>query len=72
MALNLLYVISDANNSPSIIKSLLNNLMTATDEEYISELALKICLIVEKHSESRRWHFDTILRVLVLADQLVK
>ena len=35
-------------------------------------MALKICLIVEKHSESRRWQFDTILKVLVLADQAVK
>ena len=33
---------------------------------------MKICLIVEKHSESRRWQFDTILKVLVLADQAVK
>jgi AP-1 complex subunit gamma-1 len=35
-------------------------------------LALKICLIVEKHAINRRWHFDTILKVLVLADQAVK
>ena len=35
-------------------------------------MALKICLIVEKHAVSRRWHFDTILKVLVLADQAVK
>lgn len=35
-------------------------------------MALKICLIVEKHSQNRRWHFDTILKVLILADQAVK
>lgn len=29
-------------------------------------------MIVEKHSQSRRWHFDTILKVLVYADQTVK
>ena len=38
----------------------------------LKKLALKICLIVEKHSVSRRWHFDTILKVLILADQSVK
>ena len=72
MALDLLYVIAGPDNSPSIVKELLNVLLTASDEEFIKELALKICLIVEKHSQSRRWHFDTILKVLVLADQTVK
>ena len=27
---------------------------------------------MEKYSQSRRWHFDTILKVLILADQSVK
>lgn len=72
MALDLLYVIAAPDNSPAIIKDLLNVLLGATDEEFITELALKICLIVEKHSQNRRWHFDTILKVLILADQAVK
>lgn len=29
-------------------------------------------MIVEKHSINRRWHFDTILKVLVIADESVK
>jgi AP-1 complex subunit gamma-1 len=33
---------------------------------------IQICLIVEKYSQNRRWHFDTILKVLILADQLVR
>ena len=33
---------------------------------------MQICLIVEKYSQTRRWHFDTILKVLILADQSVK
>ncbi len=72
MALDLLYVIAAPDNASAIIKDLLNVLLSANDEEFITELALKICLIVEKHSQSRRWHFDTILKVLVLADQAVK
>jgi AP-1 complex subunit gamma-1 len=72
MALDLLYTIAAVDNSSSIVKELLNVLLSATDEEFISELAEKICLIVEKHALSRRWHFDTILKVLVLADQSVK
>lgn len=72
MALDLLYVIAAPDNSQNIVKELLNVLLNANDEEFISELALKICLIVEKHSHSRRWHFDIILKVLILADQSVK
>ena len=72
MALDLLYVIAGPENSQNIVKDLLNVLWNATDEEFIRELALKICLIVEKHSINRRWHFDTILKVLVIADQAVK
>ena len=72
MALDLLYVIAGSENSQNIVKDLLNVLWNANDEEFIRELALKICLIVEKHSINRRWHFDTILKVLVIADQAVK
>jgi AP-1 complex subunit gamma-1 len=55
-----------------IVKDLLNTLLNATDDEFIAELALKICLIVDKQSPSRRWYFDTILKVLTLAGQAVK
>ena len=46
MALDLLYVIAAPDNSPAIVKDLLNVLLNASDEEFIKELALKICLIV--------------------------
>lgn len=72
MALDLLYLIASPENVTSIIKELLNVLLSANDEEFVSELSLKICLIVEKYSQSRRWHFDTILKVLILADRAVK
>ena len=72
MALDLLYSIAAEDNSPSIVKELLNVLLSANDEEFIAELSQRICMIVEKHSNSRRWHFDTINKVLLLADQSVK
>ena len=46
MALDLLYVIAGPDNSQGIVKELLNVLWNTTDEEFIGELALKICLIV--------------------------
>ena len=45
-ALDLLYLIAEEDNAGSIVKDLLNTLLAATDEEFIPELALKICLIV--------------------------
>jgi AP-1 complex subunit gamma-1 len=35
-------------------------------------VAMRICLIVDKHSPSRRWNFDTILKVLIVTGQSVK
>jgi hypothetical protein len=42
MALDLLYLISAPENVSSIIKELLNVLLSATDEEFIPELSLKV------------------------------
>ena len=42
MALDLLYLIASPDNAGSITKELLNILLSATDEEFISELALKV------------------------------
>jgi AP-1 complex subunit gamma-1 len=42
MTLNLLYVIASPENVGSIIKELLNVLLIATDEEFITELSLKV------------------------------
>lgn len=67
MALDLLYVISTPENVFLIVKDLLNTLLNANDDEFIAELSLKICLIVDKQSPNRRWYFDTILKVLILA-----
>lgn len=46
MALDLLLVIASPDNVNSIVKELLNTLLAANDEDFISELAEKICLIV--------------------------
>ena len=45
MALDLLYLIAGPENSPGITKELLNILLSATDEEFISELALHVSKI---------------------------
>jgi AP-1 complex subunit gamma-1 len=72
MALDLLYIIATPENVFVIVKDLLNTLLNASDDEFVAELSLKICLIVDKQSPSRRWYFDTILKVLILAGHSVK
>ncbi len=42
MALDLLYLIASPENVTSIIKELLNVLLSANDEEFVSELSLKV------------------------------
>ena len=69
MALDMLYVVANNDNVVDIIRDLEGTLLRATDEEFIPELATRICLIVDKHSPSRRWTFDTILKVLIVAGQ---
>ena len=46
MALYLLYLIATPENAASIIKDLLNVLLMANDEEFISELSLKVTFIL--------------------------
>lgn len=45
MALDLLYLIASPENVSSIIKELLNVLLSATDEEFIAELSLRVYFI---------------------------
>lgn len=46
MALDLLYLIASPENVSSIIKELLNVLLTATDEEFIPELSLRVNFMI--------------------------
>jgi AP-1 complex subunit gamma-1 len=46
MALDLLYLIATPENVSSIIKELLNVLLSATDEEFIAELSLKVLFVL--------------------------
>jgi len=50
----------------------LNYLLNVNDPDFLKELTLNICLIVDKHSPSRRWYVDTVTKVLTLAGNYVK
>lgn len=69
-ALDLVYQISKVTNVKSIVKELLNFLLQA-EKEFKEELANKICMAVEKYSPTKKWHVDTVIKVLTLAGSVV-
>jgi len=72
LALDLTYLISNESNVKAIVKELLNYLLSTNDSDFLKELTLKICLIVDKHAPSRRWYVDTVTKVLTLAGNYIK
>ena len=66
-ALDLIYKITTQSNVKSIAKELINYLVTA-DAEFKKELANKICQICEKYAPNKKWHIDTVIKVLSLTE----
>lgn len=72
-ALDLIYSIVNKNNVRTLVKDLLNFLVFATfDNEFKSELTAKICSVVERFAPNRRWHIDSIIRVLETTGHLAQ
>ena len=65
-ALDLIYKICNASNVKSIVKDLLGFLPGA-EKEFKEELSNKICMAVEKHAPNKKWHIETVFKVLTLA-----
>lgn len=70
-ALELGYALVNQSNIKVLVRELLNYLMVA-DTEFRQDLTTKICIVVDKYAPSRRWHFDTMLRVLTTSGPFVK
>jgi len=70
-ALDLLYAIINGSNIKSLVKEMLNCLLTASSE-FKQELVTKICLAVEKHAPNKRWQVDTTIKCLSLAANHVR
>lgn len=67
-ALDLIYALVNPSNIRALVRELLNYLALAwADVEFKMDLTEKICLIVERFAPSKRWHVDTIIRVLETA-----
>ena len=70
-ALDLVYRICKTTNVKSIIKELLNYLLTADKKDFKEELSNKILMAVEKYSPSKKWQVDTVIKVFTLAGSVV-
>jgi len=71
LALDLLHLITNEKNIESIVKEMLNYILIS-EADFLQELTLKICNSVERYAPNRRWHVDTIIKVLTLAGNHVK
>jgi AP-1 complex subunit gamma-1 len=69
-ALELIYALVNEQNVKSLVRELLNYLLVA-DLEFRADLTAKICLVTEKYAPTKRWHIDTIIRVMSIAGQYV-
>eukprot|EP00347_Sterkiella_histriomuscorum_P007654 403348089 len=70
-ALDLLYKITNQSNVKSIVKELVNYLLIA-DSEFKKELSNKICMACEKYAPNKKWHIDTVIKVLTLSEGHVR
>jgi len=69
-ALDLVYVLVNESNVRMLVRELVAFLQGA-DIEFRADLTAKICLVTEKYAPSKRWHVDTILKVISVAGEYI-
>ncbi|CCM06280.1 uncharacterized protein FIBRA_08531 [Fibroporia radiculosa] len=70
-ALELSYALINEQNVRILIRELLAFLELA-DDEFKLGMTTQICLAAERFAPNKRWHIDTVLRVLKLAGNFVR
>lgn len=66
----MLYKITTDKNVKNIVKELINYLLIA-ENDFKKELSNKICQICEKYAPTRRWHIQTVVKVLSMSEHYV-
>jgi AP-1 complex subunit gamma-1 len=69
-ALDLVYSLVNRKNIRPLVGELLGYLLVA-DEELRPDITAKLCMVTGKFAPSKKWHVDTILRVMMLAGQYI-
>ncbi|KAF8734727.1 hypothetical protein AX14_003026 [Amanita brunnescens Koide BX004] len=70
-ALELSYALINEQNVRILVRELLAFLEIA-DDEFKLGMTTQICLAAERYAPNKRWHIDTVLRVLKLAGNFVR
>jgi len=70
-ALDVAYSLVNDENIKHMTKELLNYLLVA-DLEFKEELVSKVCLCADRFSPNKRWHVDTMLKIMCLAGNYVR
>jgi len=69
-ALDLIYALVNESNIKVLAGELLNYL-SGSSIDFRQDLATKLCNVTEKYSPNKRWHVDTIVKVMSVAGQHV-
>jgi AP-1 complex subunit gamma-1 len=69
-ALDLIALLCTDQNVRILAKEMLNYL-TVCDPEFEPDLTEKLCVLIAKWAPSRKWHVDTMVRVLIIAGNSV-
>lgn len=64
-ALELIYVLVNAENVRPLVREM-TNFLTVADHELRPDLTAKICAVAERYAPSAKWRVDTVLRVMAL------
>jgi AP-2 complex subunit alpha len=65
-ALDLLYAMTDQNNSKSVVGELLLNLSLCAPSMK-DNMVVKIAILAEKYASDLQWYFDTMVQVIMVA-----
>jgi len=69
-ALDLIYSLVNESNIRILVRELLNFLLIS-DVQFRPELVAKLCMVTEKYAPTKRWHVDTILRVMSIGGNFI-
>lgn len=64
-ALELIYVLVNAENVRPLVREM-TNFLTVADHELRPDLTAKICAVAERYAPTAKWRVDTVLRVMAL------
>nr|XP_009391746.1 PREDICTED: AP-1 complex subunit gamma-2-like [Musa acuminata subsp. malaccensis] len=70
-ALELVFLLVNDTNAKPLTKELIDYL-EVSDQDFKGDLTAKICSIIEKFSQEKKWYIDQMLKVLSLAGSYVK